>query len=199
MEGVYFYFFSWCWVIVLIFIIHTDYQYRTYGILFFLLLIVFNPISISIFDISISFNYFYLLFLCTGYVVVSKRINWMLLLILSFIIALGYGVFLLIALYDPAWIFMNPTLLLSFGLVCLGIWLGKGFDTHVLIVTIGILQGDLLLAFLLYPYGLYPKVMAAKAMDCLVITWSLLATFYVGKQYVNRLKKVKKKGTLVNE
>lgn len=156
-EGSYFYFLAWMGWIIATFFLKKD-TFRLCASAAILLFISCSQTVISISSFTISVNALLLggiSFVGIAVYSVWKKIYT---LLCALIIAMLYTSFSLIELYDPIWIVINRTWMLSGILVYISILLHRDRLLRIWGLYVGALQGELFVAFVLksfnFPYQL---------------------------------------------
>lgn len=147
MEGTYFYFCVWMGWIITTFFFKKD-GFRLGMSFFLLLMIIGSQMAVSVFSFSISGSA--LLLASISFVGISVYSRWMQLytLICALIIAMIYTIFHVIELYDPVWIVIDRTWMLSGILVYASVLLHRNRTLRVWGLYVGMLQGELFLTFI---------------------------------------------------
>ncbi|MDC2865946.1 MULTISPECIES: YphA family membrane protein [unclassified Bacillus (in: firmicutes)] len=173
MEGGYFYLLAWMgWVITTFFLKKDTVRFKISAVI--LLFIICSQTVISFAFITISVNAFLLAgisFIGIAAYSVWKKVYTIL---CALIIAMLYASFSLIELYDPIWIVVDRTWMLSSILVYTSVLLHRDRLLRIWGLYVGALQGELFVAFILktfnFPYQLgslqFFNMIAVSTMFC---------------------------------
>ena len=157
MDGNYFYFFAWVsWIIVTFFWDKEDVRWKVSALL--LLFIICSPITISIASFTIPINITLLGMIAFLGIAFSSLWKQIYTLFSVLIIAMLYTSFHLLELYDPIWIVLNRTWMLSGIVVYASILLHRNRMLRLDALYAGVLQGEILVTFIFrnlhFPYQL---------------------------------------------
>ncbi len=155
MEGSYFYFVAWIGWIVTTFLLKKD-EIRWKGSAVILMFIICSQLTVSIASFTVSINALILgviSFLGITLYTIWKKIY---ALLSALIIAMLYTSFHLLEVYDPIWIVMDRTFMLSGALVYASILLQRDRLLRLCSLYAGALQGEILVTFIFrrlhFPY-----------------------------------------------
>jgi hypothetical protein len=107
------------------------------------------------------------------------------------IIAMLYAVFHIIELYDPVWIVMNRTWLLSIIVAYVSVLLIRQHMLRVFVMCMGGVQGEVLIAISLRKYGFHNEMGEGNFFDvvaCAVVLLCAIHFIYKGVFYIEPLK-----------
>lgn len=157
MDGSYFYFLAWLgWIITTFFLKKEAFRWKVSAVL--LVFIICSQITVSIASFPIAANALLLgtiSFLGIAFYSIWKKIY---ALLSALIIAMLYASFHLLEMYDPIWIVMDRTWMLSGILVYASILLHRDRVLRLCSLYAGALQGEILVTFIFhtlrFPYQL---------------------------------------------
>ncbi|MBS4191048.1 hypothetical protein KHA94_12735 [Bacillus sp. FJAT-49705] len=200
MEGLTFYWIAWFFWVIATFLLKKKHVNRLRLSLWILLLIIFSPHSILLFEMEISLASIILVIPLFKVIVRMKKIKASYLLLCSFIIMLSYVCFHLFELFDPVWIIFPRIWMLTVLLISLSIVLQTNKIYRIIIILLGSIQGEFLYALILKKYT-FPHVIGSYAFldvialsTIIIATWNgleYLSTFY--EKNLNRVEKEKQK------
>ncbi|WP_242217281.1 hypothetical protein [Bacillus cereus group sp. BfR-BA-01380] len=157
MEGGYFYFLAWMgWIVTTFFLKKDTVRLGLSAVI--LLFIICSQTVISVASITISMNA--LLLGGVSFIGIAAYSIWKKIytVLCALIIAMLYASFSLIELYDPIWIVVDRTWMLSSILVYTSVLLHRDRLLRIWGLYVGALQGELFVAFILktfhFPYQL---------------------------------------------
>ncbi|WP_020059615.1 YphA family membrane protein [Bacillus sp. 123MFChir2] len=173
MEGGYFYFLAWVsWIVTTFFWRKDTVRLKLSAVI--LLFIICSQAVISFTSITISVNA--LLLAGISFIGIATYSVWkkVYTLLCALIIAMLYASFSLIELYDPIWIVVDRTWMLSSILVYTSVLLHRDRLLRIWGLYVGALQGELFVAFILktfnFPYQLgdlqFFNMIAVSTMFC---------------------------------
>ncbi|MCP8968742.1 YphA family membrane protein [Ectobacillus ponti] len=192
MEGSWFYLFAWSGWIVATFWMPKG-ALRLYTAIFILLLLSTAQLEIPFGRIAVAVP---LLLLCAAGCLGMARLSFwrkLYMIIGSTVLAMLYAIFHLVELYDPVWIVLNQTWLLAACLAYASVLLFREHWPRVLVVLTGTVQGELLLTFILRPYGFRNTVGAVSSLDIAACAIALLCALHVLLQLFVHLEQAKQK------
>lgn len=172
-EGGYFYFLAWMgWIVTTFFLKKDTVRFKLSAVI--LLFIICSQAVISFASITISVNA--LLLGGISFVGIAAYSVWKKIytLLCALIIAMLYASFFLIELYDPIWIVVDRTWMLSSILVYTSVLLHRDRILRIWGLYAGALQGEVFVAFILkafnFPYQLgslqFFNMIAVSTMFC---------------------------------
>lgn len=195
MEGSYFYFLAWIGWIVATFLLKKD-GFRLGVSIFLLLVVIGSQIQFSIFSASLSGSAFVVMGIsCLG---VAHYSVWMKLytIVCTLIIAMIYTIFHVIELYDPVWIVIDRTWMLSGILVYASVLLHRNRTLRIFGLYIGMLQGELFLTFMYkamnvsYAIGSFSFLNTASVSTMLfVLLYSIVRVFPYNRPFKRKQAK----------
>ncbi|WP_081415083.1 YphA family membrane protein [Ectobacillus panaciterrae] len=178
MEGSYFYFFSWCGWIIATFWMKKD-RMRLFAAMSILLIIIGSHtyVFIGMFQISVS----YLTIMGVCFLGLSRSGWWQIVygIMSAAIIAMLYAVFHMIELYDPVWIMMDRTWLLSAVLVYAVLLLIRKPVNRIFVICIGAVQGEAMLAIVLQTFGFHNEIGAPAFLDVIACSVAALCVLHI--------------------
>ncbi|WP_440603190.1 YphA family membrane protein [Bacillus sp. GB_SG_008] len=181
MEGSYFYFLAWMGWIVATFFLKKD-TFRLCVSAAILIFISCSQTVISISSFTISVNALLLggiSFVGIAVYAVWKKIYT---LLCALIIAMLYTSFSLIELYDPIWIVINRTWMLSGILVYTSILLHRDRLLRIWGLYVGALQGELFVAFVLKSFNFPYQLGSLQFFNMIAVSTMFFSLLYsVGK------------------
>ncbi|ABS21546.1 conserved hypothetical protein [Bacillus cytotoxicus NVH 391-98] len=157
MDGGYFYFLAWMgWIITTFFMKKESIRWKMSA--FILFLIICSQFTFSIASFSISMNALFISIIAFGIVGIYSVWKKLYTLFSALIVAMLYTSFHLLEVYDPIWIIINRTLMLSAALVYASVLLHRDRLLRLCTLYIGMIQGEILVAFIFrklhFPYEL---------------------------------------------
>ncbi len=155
MEGSYFYFVAWMgWIVTTFFLRKDEIRWKVSAVI--LMFIICSQITVSIASFTISVNALILgviSFLGVALYSIWKKVY---ALLSALIIAMLYTSFHLLEVYDPIWIVIDRTFMLSGTLVYASILLHRDRLLRLCSLYAGALQGEILVTFIFrrlhFPY-----------------------------------------------
>ncbi|MGG0187408.1 YphA family membrane protein [Bacillus rhizoplanae] len=181
MEGSYFYFLAWMGWIIATFFLKKD-TFRLCVSAAILLFISCSQTVISISSFTISVNA--LLLGGISFVGITVYSVWKKIytLLCALIIAMLYTSFSLIELYDPIWIVINRTWMLSGILVYISILLHRDRLLRIWGLYVGALQGELFVAFVLKSFNFPYQLGSLQFFNMIAVSTMFFSLLYsVGK------------------
>lgn len=179
MEGIIFYFVSWTFWIIYTFFISKNNRYRMVLSASILLLIIFSHQTISIVSSSISIGAIFILLTMYGACVKLALRSLSYMLICNLIIIMAYVSFHLFAFFDPVWVVFPQKWMCAVMLVFLTVLLQKEMKKRIILLFLGLINGDAVYAFILGKYP-FPYVIGDFALlDVLALSAGLLACWQV--------------------
>lgn len=180
-EGSYFYFLAWMGWIIATFFLKKD-TFRLCVSAAILLFISCSQTVISISSFTISVNA--LLLGGISFVGITVYSVWKKIytLLCALIIAMLYTSFSLIELYDPIWIVINRTWMLSGILVYISILLHRDRLLRIWGLYVGALQGELFVAFVLKSFNFPYQLGSLQFFNMIAVSTMFFSLLYsVGK------------------
>ncbi|EIJ78696.1 hypothetical protein PB1_14099 [Bacillus methanolicus PB1] len=202
MDGAFFYWFCWLIWVAATFLLDNKNKYRYTVSKRLLVIIILSPIHFSVFHFQVYAAVVFIFF--SIMMDISRLRNGTILyfFISSFIIMLAYVSFLMFELYDPVWVIINRDWLLAFILIYLTIVLQSDVRMRMYTMLAGIVQGELLYAFvlrqngLIYPIGSLEFLDLATLAVAILLLWSgLKFTAAYFNTYFNHFEKEKHKSS----
>jgi hypothetical protein len=179
-DGIYFYWFSWILWVIYTFLMKKD-KVRTLFAVILLILIMLSIYEATIGSFQLTLSYLFILVMAFYFVSLKTRWKLIYMLIGSTIVTFAYVSFQLLALFDPVWVFLNPTWMLAIILTIITCMLYHDFYSRLLCFMIGSCQGDFLYAVILNDFS-FPHVIGSLAfLDMLLISWALMFGLFVLK------------------
>ncbi|WP_071395604.1 YphA family membrane protein [Bacillus tuaregi] len=169
MDGLMFYWLFWFgWIITTFFYprIHPD---RLLLSVWILVAITLSTASTVLFDFSISGTGVFILlsiYIWASRLPAKKLLYFML---SSFIIMLTTVCFLLFELFDPIWILIKRDWLLAILTACVAVLLHSDKKQRLLLLLLGMIQGEILYSFILKKYSFSFQVADLYSLDALAL------------------------------
>ena len=156
MEGLFFYWIFWiAWVIVMFFV-PKRVSFRFFFLFQLLAIMVFSRYILNIYSLSIQLSGLYMFFIMCILIRKYPLFKIVKVILHSFIISMAYASFQLFVLLDPIWVMMKPEYLQCLLLNYLVLLLTKEWRIRMIVLTIGMIIGDLVyggvLTYQLLPY-----------------------------------------------
>jgi hypothetical protein len=178
MEGSYFYFLSWCgWIIVTFWM--GKHRVRLFAAASILFVIIGSQAYIPIGDLRITASY--IVITCICFLGISRYTWWKKVhgVTSAVIIAMIYAIFHMIELYDPIWIVINRTWMLSAIMSYASFLLIRQHMLRVFAVCMGAVQGEAFLAVGLKIFGFHDDIGATDFLDSVACSVSILCVAHV--------------------
>lgn len=188
MEGNYFYFLAWVgWIVATFFMKKESVRWKVSAVI--LIFIICSQITVSIASFTISVNA--LLLGIISFLGITLYSIWKKLYVLlsALIIAMLYTSFRLLEVYDPIWIVMNRTFMLSGALVYASILLHEDRLLRLCSLYAGALQGEILVTFIFrklhFPYEFgslaFFDIVAVSTLIVAILIWIAKVSAYTGQ------------------
>lgn len=203
MEGLLFYWFTWIFWVIATFFLKKNSFLRLSLSFWLLLLIILSPYSFVLSNYEISYASILLVFSLLIFISQIRGFKAAYVLLCSFIVMLAYVCFHLFEFFDPVWVILPRSWMLSFVLISLSLLLHSNKIYRILVILLGSIQGEFLYAFILNKYsfphiiGSYVYLDSLSLSTALLACWSgfeYLAAFY--EKHINQLEKEKGKQKL---
>ncbi len=188
MDGGYFYFLAWMgWIITTFFMKKESIRWRMSA--FILLFIVCSQFTFSIASFSLSVNALFISIIAFGIVGIYSVWQKLYTLFSALIVAMLYTSFHLLEVYDPIWIIINRTLMLSAALVYASVLLHRDRLLRLCALYIGMIQGEILVAFIFrklhFPYELgsllFFDSIAVSTLFVAILFWVTKVSAFTGQ------------------
>lgn len=188
MEGSYFYFVAWMgWIVTTFFLGKDEIRWKVSAVI--LIFIICSQITVSIASVTVSVNALIvgvISFLGIALYSIWKKIY---ALLSALIIAMLYTSFHLLEVYDPIWIVINRTWMLSGALVYASILLHRDRLLRLCSLYAGALQGEILVTFIFgrlhFPYEFgsltFLDIIAVSTLLITVMFYIVKASSYRGQ------------------
>lgn len=190
MEGAYFYFFSWLgWIFVTFFMKKSKARLVYAAVLLFTIMISQTVVTFGEFRIWIGA--FFLLVI--GIIGISRlsMLTKLYYAVCSTIVGMVYAIVHLVELYDPVWIIINHTWFLSILLAYISYVLIRLPEERILVLCVGVVQGEILVTAVLEPYGFHNEfgsMLFLDAVACAVFLLCVLSAILKGLAFVEPFK-----------
>lgn len=200
MEGLLFYWIFWLLWIFFTFIVNKQHTYRLKLSVAVLAVIIFADFHYPIAGFDLNMGGLLLLFLVYLSLDHEKTSKVIYFFISSFIVTIAYVAFHLFEIFDPVWIIVNKDWMIGICIGYLVILLQKKLKARLLIIISGMMQGEILFAYILSNYGFPYQVGSLECLDALALAsllqigWSYIeyiALLFEG--FINTVQKNKQK------
>ncbi|WP_339146514.1 MULTISPECIES: hypothetical protein [unclassified Sutcliffiella] len=175
-AGLYFYFLGWIgWIIITFFFPKST--VRTFLSLLLLLVMAGSTTYLNIFDFRVSVAFIILIF--TAFILLTKTMKQKYFLHYFSIctLSLAYVCFVIFEIYDPVWIIIDRTWMLSFILLYLSLLLFKTKWERFVFMLTGVLQGEILNSIVLKSIFSYSVIGSFEFLAVLFLTSAGLGTW----------------------
>lgn len=177
MEGSYFYFFAWMGWVITTFFLKKD-GFRLGVSIFLLLVVIGSQMKLPIFSVSISGSALLIMSVsCLGIAFYSLWMK-MYTLLCALIIAMIYTIFHVIELYDPVWIVIDRTWMLSSILVYASVLLHRNRILRIWGLYVGMVQGELFLTFIYKAMNVSYDIGSFAFLNIAAVSTILFALLY---------------------
>ncbi|MEH7460799.1 hypothetical protein V7166_01510 [Bacillus thuringiensis] len=181
MEGGYFYFLAWVgWIVTTFFLKKDTVRLKLSAVI--LLFIICSQAVIAFTSITISVNA--LLLAGISFIGIATYSVWkkVYTLLCALIIAMLYASFSLIELYDPIWIVVDRTWMLSSILVYTSVLLHRDRLLRIWGLYAGTLQGELFVAFILKTFNFPYQLGSLQFFNMIAVSTMFFSLLYgIGK------------------
>ncbi|MCM3617387.1 hypothetical protein M3936_07340 [Sutcliffiella horikoshii] len=177
-EGLYFYFLGWIGWIIITFLFSKS-AIRTFLSILLLSLLAGSTTHVSIYGFSV--NVAFIILVLTAIILLSKTLKQRYVLHYFSIctLSLAYVCFVIFEIYDPVWIFIDRTWMLSFILLYITLLLFKTKWERFVFMLTGVLQGEILNSFVLNSIFSYSVIGSFEFLAVLFLTSAGLGTWVV--------------------
>lgn len=177
-EGLYFYFLGWIGWIIITFLFSKS-AIRTFLSILLLSLLAGSATHVSIYGFSV--NVAFIILVLTAIILLSKTLKQRYVLHYFSIctLSLAYVCFVIFEIYDPVWIFIDRTWMLSFILLYITLLLFKTKWERFVFMLTGVLQGEILNSFVLNSIFSYSVIGSFDFLAVLFLTSAGLGTWVV--------------------
>ncbi|WP_053073702.1 hypothetical protein [Bacillus sp. LL01] len=177
-AGLYFYFLGWIGWIIITFLFPKS-SVRTFLSLLLLLVIAGSATYIDIYGYKVNIAFLFLMI--TAIILLTKTLKQKYFLHYFSIctLSLAYVCFVIFEIYDPVWILIDRTFMLSFILLYLSLLLFKGKLERFVFMLTGVLQGEILNSFVLNSIFSYSVIGSYDFLAVLFLSSAGLATWMV--------------------
>jgi hypothetical protein len=174
MEGLLFYLLFWIGWIITTFFYPKTHPDRLKLSVWFLVTILFSTFNFNLFEFTLSGSGAFILFTAYLSIVQFEKKQILYLLLTSFIIVIAYVCFLLFELFDPIWIIMKREWMLSLLISYLAIFLHSEKKQRILVILIGMIQGDMFYAQIIRKYSFHYPSVTLSFLDALALTFAII-------------------------
>lgn len=177
-EGLYFYFLGWIGWIIITFLFSKS-AIRTFLSILLLSLLAGSATHVSIYGFSV--NVAFIILVLTAIILLSKTLKQRYVLHYFSIctLSLAYVCFVIFEIYDPVWIFIDRTWMLSFILLYITLLLFKTKWERFVFMLTGVLQGEILNSFVLNSIFSYSVIGSFDFLAVLFLTSAGLGAWVV--------------------
>jgi hypothetical protein len=180
-EGILFYAIAWCGWIIETFFMDKSVE-RTWRAFFILVLIISSCSYITVASLQISAS---CIFLVVGVLWQLSSKGWwsaFYLILCAGSLGMLYAVFHIIEIYDPVWIVIERTWLLSALLVYIICLIARQTGTRILVLCFGGVLGELLLGIFLYPIGFHQEIGSPGFLDVIACAFASICCIHCVKK-----------------
>lgn len=177
-AGLYFYFLGWIGWIIITFLFSKS-AIRTFLSILLLSLLAGSATHVNIFGFSV--NVAFIILVLTAIILLSKTLKQRYVLHYFSIctLSLAYVCFVIFEIYDPVWIFIDRTWMLSFILLYITLLLFKTKWERFVFMLTGVLQGEILNSFVLNSIFSYSVIGSFDFLAVLFLTSAGLGAWVV--------------------
>lgn len=177
-EGLYFYFLGWTGWIIVTFLFPKS-SLRTFLSILLLLVMACSATHIDIYGFSVSLAFVILIFTAIFLLTNTMKQKYFLNYFSICTMSLAYVCFVIFEIYDPVWIIIDRTWMLSFILLYLALLLFKTKWERFAFMLTGILQGEILNSFVLNSIFSYSVIGSFDFLAVLFLTSAGLGTWMI--------------------
>ncbi|WP_226679731.1 YphA family membrane protein [Sutcliffiella horikoshii] len=175
-TGQYFYFISWMgWIIITFFFPKS--ATRTFLSILLLLVIAGSGTTVQIFGFTITASFLVLAITALIMLVNSLKQKYMLHYFSICTVALAYVCFIIFEIYDPVWIFLDRTWLLSVIILYLSLLLFKTKRERFVFMLTGVLLGEILRSIVTDRIFSYSNIGSFEFLAVLALSSAGMATW----------------------
>lgn len=191
MTGLTFFYIAWIAFIIATFFYEEQNEQRTKFIIIILLAIIFSKYTVPFGQFKINFSGLLFALIACKYIIEKQPIERFNLFLNSFFLCLIYTGIQLFTLYEPIWSIKFNELLTEFIIILLVILLQRQFTEQLIIVLLGIVQGEMLFAITLHKHAIFYRVVNEQCLDFLAIILMSLYVLTIMKQFILKITNFK--------